>query len=479
MVATSAPIEDKSATEFSLRFFQCLGEKRLTIREAFDEAIGAAQTATNKNLDLENISRAGRQATAGEGPVWGLFCNNPEAADINPLPMIFTGGGNPNFVPNEKLTKTLFDSLLNAECRDIKNIHEKEEEGDYVEVGDIQTTIVNVLPYPIAIHLQKLLCPVEQENEGFDKISLRRLEQIGIVFHTTVEFMAFVMLAQLWELKLQNAEHQLPEHLLKSLRDYFYLSPAERAGFDYFPFIREIRRYFDTTHDGKGVEYFITELKELKELFEDDKQLATAFGYLVNLRRQTLSKNISQADVSDMCEEAEDKFCTFFQPLGFLHRYVLTSVQNIDIRKDRYQLIPAYNHAIVKLMRAFGKPEHNYYVLSHFLDNRGVILVKGKLRVLDRQKKEFTGDDIDFLNLSPFVIDRNAFEENTDLSNLLFYEQYRKNDDKFIFKNVKQPDSMRDRLEVSSANSFEAVYLQLDAFRSLILSENTKNVSHV
>jgi hypothetical protein len=475
VVATSAPIEDKSATEFSIRFFQALGEKRLTIKEAFEEALGAAQTATGRDLQLHTIPRGVELGidvdSSGPGPLWGLFCNHPEALDINPLPMPSASTGNPDFVPNEKLTETLFETLFKAGCKDIRNLKEKEEEGEYIEIGDKQTATVNVLPFPVAIHLQKLLCPVEQENEGFDKVSLRRVEQIGLVYHTTIEFLAFVMMAQLWELKIKDTATNLPADLLQTIQAYFYLTPKERAVYDYVPLIRQIRQYFDTLQNGAGIDYFMTELKELKDLAEDGQSFSTALGYLANLRRQSYHKNIAEADVPILCEEAEDQLCTFFSAFGFLHRYILTSIQNIDVRKYRHQVAAEYNHAIVKLMRAFGKPEHNYYLLKHFLDNRGVVLLKGNLKLVDAKKKQFTSDKMDYLNLSPFIIDRNAFESNTDLSNLLFFDHSRLSEKKYTFKSVKQPDSERDRLEVTEDNSFEAVSQQLNAFRTIILDE--------
>lgn len=474
VIATHAMVGDRSATEFSIRLFNGLSEKRLSIRQAFEEALGAAQTVTAHQLDVMEHDARGfsLQEEKEPQPLWGLFYNQPEALDTNPLPQAASKGKNADFVPNEQLTQALFETLLQSGCREARNLQEEEDEGGYVEIGDKQTAIVNVLPYPLAIHLQKLLCPIEQENEGYDKISLRRLEQVGQAYHTAMEFLAFVMLAQLWELRLDDIAGEMPRELAEQLRSYFHLGARERAVFDYLPLIRSIWRFFDSLWEEKGIEYFISELEELKTLSREGGQLANACAYLANLRRQSLLKNISENDVPDMCEEAEEKLCAFVSVLGFLHRYTLTSVQNIDIRKYRHQLTAQYNHAIVKLMRAFGKPEHNYYLLSSFLDNRGVVLLKGKVKVVNARRKQFVGEDLEFLNLSPFVIDRNAFEDNTDLSNLLFFEQYRPVDNIYVFKRAKLPDSARDRLEAPSEGAFEAVHQQLEAFRTFILNES-------
>lgn len=475
VVATHAPVGDFSATEFSLRFFQCLSEKRLSIRQAFEEALGPAQTATDQDLGIngkEARSVGFRKSQHDNQPLWELFYNFPEAVDINPLPLAAASGRNASFVPNEQLTRTLYDTLYEAGNRDIRNLREKEEDGEYVEVGDKQTAIVNVLPYPVAIHLQKLLCPVEQENEGWDKVSLRRLEQAALVFHTALEFMAFVMISELWGLRLKGLFSELPAPLAKQLYGFFHLPPEERKAYAYLPLIRAIRVFLESLGGKEGFELFVEELTLLKTLAEEGHPFAGACGYLTNLRRQAVAGNIMEQDIPDMCEEAEDMLCQFFAPLGFLHHYILTSIQNIDIQKYRHNMEAVFSHEVVRLMRAFGKPEQQHYLSSRFFDNRGVVLIKGKAQVINQAKKLFQGEGLHFLNLSPFVIDRNAFESNTDLSNLLFYNDYRNRDNCYSFLNVKRPESVKDSLTICKEGPFEAVFQQLEAFRTMFLNEN-------
>jgi hypothetical protein len=124
-------------------------------------------------------------------------------------------------------------------------------------------------------------------------------------------------------------------------------------------------------------------------------------------------------------------------------------------------------------MRAVGKAEHNYYMRGSNLDNRGVVLLKGDVQVINSQKKLFSADNLQFLNLSPFVIDRNAFEENSDLTNLMFFEQYGKLNDEYCFKNVKKPGNTKERMKVLiTEEKYEPIWLQFEAFRSMILSES-------
>ena len=472
VIATSAPVGDQSATAFSIRFFNNLSVKRMTTREAFEDALGPAQTATERDLGLADIPRnlALREEQPADTPLWGLYCQDPQLLDTNPLPYRSTAAKSAGFEPNEKLTETLYDTLLKAECRDIQRLAEKEEEGEYVEVGDKQTAIVNVLPFPVGIHLQKLLCPVEDEAEGFDKVNLRRLEQMARVYYMTTEMATYILLAQLWELKMKEKITAVPQEVLALVRDFFYLSPQERAVFDFLPFIRALVNYFETLPSGETPVYFVEELSRLEDIVRENHPFTLACNYLSNLRRQVLTKNIDEGDVPEMCEEAEYSLCAFFTELGFLHRYTLASIQNIDIQKYRHQVKPVFSHEMIKLMRAFGKPEQNYYLLDNFLDNRGVALLKGKVKVLNARKKQFGSEELDFLNLSPFIIDHNAFEANTDLSDLMCFDHFRGDGD-YSFRNVKRPDSRFDQLEVEADGPFDVVHLQLAAFRQMILNE--------
>ncbi len=477
VVATHAPVNDKSATEFSLRFFRNLSENRMSIKDAFYDALGPAQTATERDLSIAekkprdiNFIEKTENGTA----LWDLFSNSPDALDVNPIPVADTRTSNSRFEPNEQLTKVLYDALAKAGNKNILELVQKENEGNEgVEIAEKQTRIVNNLPFPIAIHLQKLLCPTpDEENEGWDKVDHRRLEQIGMTFHVCVEFVGFILLSQLWEMKVTGVIKDIPLPLLQMLKDYFYLPFTERTVFNYLPLIKSIRELFDDLSGESRIPFFVNELQD-EELTSINGSYYQACIYLTQLRKQTFVGTISESDAQVMCEEAESKLCDFFARLGFMHKYSLTSIQNIDIQKYRHQSSSTFSHQAVKLMRAIGKPEQNYYILSRFLDNRGIMLIKGDIKLDDQKRKRYKGEDIAFLNLTPFVIDQNAFSPNSDLSKPLFFGQYNKLNGAYEFKSVKRPKSERDQLTVGSQDEFEALRLQLEAFRIGILNDNS------
>jgi hypothetical protein len=119
-------------------------------------------------------------------------------------------------------------------------------------------------------------------------------------------------------------------------------------------------------------------------------------------------------------------------------------------------------------MQAIGKDEWNYYYMKTFLDNWGVILLKCEVTLLEEKKYNVTV--IDFLNLSPFVIDRNSFVERADLANIMFFQGEAGNT--INYKKVKNPLKQRDSLPVNKSpndeDRFESIRVQYNAFKEFI-----------
>ena len=480
VIATQAPIGDRAASVFGISLMKNLNERGMNISSAFYDAL--EKTETVRNLDREHKQVRGLDylnQLDEKKELWELFTNDPRSAEINPFSIVLRAAS--PYVPNEKLLDVLFNSLAEAGNADIVYLKKKEDDGGYVESADKQNAIVNVLPFPIAIHLQKLLCPVEQENEGYDKIGKNRVKQMCQLFHMCMEFIGFIMLAQLWEVKLRNKNALIPEDLTTLLRKYFYMGVDERKSYNYFALIRKIREFFGASNGNRSpVKFFIEELELLREISVDGHPFFTACDQLTRLYTAFMNEEISpegearitEEEAAGWCEQAEDWLCEFLKNIKFIHRYNLTSIQNISIRKYRHDLETEFNHIVVRLMRAVGSPEKTIYLRHTNLDNPGVILLKGNILPIKDRRGSFLADNIDFLNISPFVIDRNAFEDNADLSNIMFFQLFNKTNNEYSFKNVKKPDKSKDNLLIPKNSKYQAIQLQFDAFRTLILNED-------
>lgn len=480
VIATSASINDTSAKIFGVALFQNLCQKRMTVRNAFTAALAAAQTATTEQLGLDEQASRDMHipgATPRE-PFWGLFFKKAEAVDSNPVPTENTYA-NVIYEPNLQLTQTIFSALVQDGNIPALQLDEKKKT-EIIEDNVFQKTIMDVFPHPIAIQL-KTLFAAEYGAEALKRPGMKRLEQIGRVFHITTEFMGIIMISQLWELIILKRVEKLPDSIAQLMADYFSLTVDERAVYNYSFLIRSIRKFIDTL---EKVDYFVTELETLREEDEQNKKFGEACEYLSYIREATYFSishpnrpaQIQEAEVPELCLTAEEMLSVFFEKLGFLHRYTLTSIQNIRINKYRHDTTTEFDHQVVKLMNSNASHEVNYYLLARHLDNSGVILTKQNLTVFNVERRQYRGEALEFLNLSPLVIDINAFESRADRSNLVFYGQYRSTDDVYVFRNVSKPDDELNRVEININRRFgrteqqeqgryEAVCKQLTAFK--------------
>ncbi len=477
VVSTSAPVNDKSAKEFAIRFWEKIAGD-LQISEAYDNALAVANSFTAINLTStgsRHLAMDDDDECAGDDkPLWRLDAVNEYAIKLNPLPYKPAIPDNlPK--PNEELIDTLYNSFREAKNPQIDDLWRREENGDQVSDSAKQIAIVNSIPYPMGVHLQKLICPTaDTDDEGYDVFGTRRLKQVAELFQITTEFLGIIMIAQIWELFVRFPQDFVLSAALKlKLNEYLKLDEKEREVYAYIPLIRQIREYLENFQPGSvDLKNFLDEQEIFKDLFLFDDHFMEACNYLVNLRVRTMKGEIDEARIITTSLEAEKQLCVFVKSLGFIHRYQLTSVQNIDILKFRHtsKVNTKYKHRIIRCMQAIGKDEWNYYYMTTFLDNWGVILLKCEVKVIDGRRKQFEVNVKDFLNLSPFVIDRNAFIDRADLAYIMFFKG--ENDKALSFKRVKNPLSLRDAIEIKKVQKeedrFDAIRIQFNAFKEFI-----------
>ncbi len=483
VIATNASVDDTCAKIFGVEFFRNICQKRMNVRNAFNAALASAQTAAKASLGLDDAVNRDLHLPGEKPrePFWGLFYKNAAAVDMNPLPTA-PDQATALYEPNIQLTQTIFTALVNDGNAPAIQLDERKKQ-EIIEDYVFQKTIMDVFPHPIAIQL-KTLFAAEYGSEALKKPSIKRLEQIARVFQITTEFMGIIMISQLWELKITQRVKDLPDDIEQLLESYFNLNIDERAVYNYSTLIKGIRKYIDTLDK---VDYFVTELETLREEDDQNKKFGEACEYLAYIRNATYPGkpvSIQEAEVGELCLTAESMLSVFFEKLGFLHRYTLTSIQNIRINKYRHDVLTEFDHQVVKLMNSNASHEVNYYLLAKHLDNSGVILTKQNLSVFNVERRQYKGEALEFLNLSPLVVDINAFESRADRSNLVFYGQYREADKVYVFRNVSKPDDDMNHVEINIDRKFgrteqqeqsryEAVCKQLNAFRDFAMHATT------
>jgi len=458
VIATSAPVGDEIAAQFSARLFQAL-ETGLSIGEAFEQGIGEAlsrkEIAVNRGLDLQPHDQP-------DEPLWGIFPNpgKPDAANWK-LPVQAGRPAAMQYDPNELLLETLYDTFAQANPR-VRELHEAGALLDERK-EEIVAALLKALPAPISEHVRKLVAPSQPgAAAGWDSAGPLRLAQLAQTYQICMDFLLYVLMAQLWENILRkNAAWKPPAAMLAEFRVFLRLDAAERRNCDYFSVLRLLRDALE----GEGEAPFVEEFTRLREDFMANEDIKTACFFLETLRRQT--ETASALEMPELCARAEQALALIFSKLGFLGRYLLATVRNIDVLKFRHTGEAQFEHMVVKWHGTLGFYEKEYRRQSDFMDNRSVVL----LRLGD-------GTGNHFLNLSPFILDENTFEAvpDTSLSKLYFFAW--REHERLFYKYVNDPDA--DVIDLDDpefydkkkkATKFQLAKIQFEAFYEAVFDE--------
>ena len=212
VIATSAPIEDKKANEFSSRFFQALNDQ-CSIREAYELAKGELMARyPDVQTDAANIlAEPGAQA---EESLWGLYFLPEKEISLEwklnaNTPTIAAE----NFVPNELLLDTMMESLAPYR-EEIKKMVDDEALGATKNILDKREAILRALPHPVSEQFRKLLVDEDPGSGGqtfYNQLGEARLQQIIVIYDTMMELLGFTILADLWEVAASQEKFEIAD----------------------------------------------------------------------------------------------------------------------------------------------------------------------------------------------------------------------------------------------------------------------------
>jgi len=450
VIATSAPVDDRRATLFSTRFFEAM-QQQFTVREAFEMAKAALLT-THPDFRAEQHRSLGGFEAAAEEPAWGLFTTEKTEHRLDwklplqaALPQVAA-----NFTPNLRLVEVLFKALSGYND-EIKKLYEQDQRKvQPVSLPTKRLKIINALPAPLAEPIRKLLVPIDHENEGYDKVSEARVRQIVAAYNTSMELLGFTMLAQLWEAFYQENPPEIAPQQAQHLSFFFQLPKAEREVFDFLELVKTVKSVFDRNE----ISYFVQELADMSRLIQDDSTFAESLQFLNGMRLQVRQFSPDSSALAYLSQRGEECLAYLYSKLGFMARYRLATVQGIDVEKYRHRREPGFRHNTAILHDLQGGFALSPVHLAKPLDNRSILLVNE--------------ETWDYLNLSPFVVDENAFIPRTDVCKLFFFNHYLKAADTCAYKFVNKPD---DELLLVSEENLPLIKDQMDAFAELIFQK--------
>ncbi len=472
VIATQCPIEDELAMRVARHFYHAMN-LGATLGEAYKEAaayIKAAGKPVLPQTPYDRFLKGYEQEREKKEEPWGLYYREDRAEVLDAkLPTAPRKRPTRDFEANTVLIEALWKGLTTGDNAPLASM--KKEKKLKVK----RKCILSEFPAPLAEQLRKLMVPMGEEGKGFDKLSPARLEQLLRTYSVLMEFLTFTLLAQIWErdLAYQRAHRKHPDEALQKvqipptttslLQEFLHLSELERNTYRLMPLIQDLLKVLDAHEEA----YFVEELRELGEGLGEMSPFKGAALQMDLIRERSLKAGIAREEVDELCEEAEESLAELFAHLNYLTRYTLATIKNIDVEKYRNTLQARFRHNVVRLKDLLGGMEEEEETLDRFMDNRSVLLLK-------LEEDEETEEEVitRFLNLSPFIMDENAFVPDSDLAKIYFYHHFEAREEAWCYRYVNKPSDPV--LEVPG-EIFEVLEEQFIAFEQTFIPQTGKS----
>ncbi|WP_421795630.1 CHAT domain-containing protein [Haliscomenobacter sp.] len=429
VIATSIPIADNSARSFSDVFYRALAEDH-TLEEAYKLAAANHLMTTGQAAGINRGLRIRKEET--DPLPWGLYITEGKEAVLNwKIPrqsagsFIVRGAGlkyQSGVVINQKLVMAIANAIA-PHSRSIQLIlDEAKSKNREPKMRDLRVAVIDSFPTPIGMHLRKLLI--------VEEIGTDRLQKIVNLYQVSAQFLAYVLLAQVWDEKFSNSNYTILPVTQAALKTFLSLTTADSSTYN---FVNLIEALGDTLAESK-TPLFVEEFNTLRKQYQEEPALKTAVLFLEEMKRELMG-TVAADEIESFCVQGEDKLCEIFKHIGFAAKYTLATIKTIELIKPRHAT-PRFRHNLVvlnQLTAAIGVLD-DVLETTEYTDNNSVILMRDEETVSPS------------LNLSPFILDENALSGQQN-SKLFFFTSY---ENKQI--NFTLIDNLKDTLNITRDN---------------------------
>jgi hypothetical protein len=392
VIATSVEVNDGNALLFAEVFYDSLA-KKYTIERAFHFA-QAAVKLTAQGAPSAEIYRGVKTGEKDETFPWGLYINEGQDEVLNwRLPHYHQQG-----LP-QKVLRVIDDKyevnrdilrVLDEMCRYNPDIYHQmvdKREGKELLKDSSQFPIIIIKNFPWVIGAQIRLLLIE------NKLDRERLRQLISTYIIASKVIYFIMLANVWAEVYRDPRTKLGEPLSAHL-----LTRDNAIRFD---FTSKGEELFQKLQELTG-ELFVPELEEFYEKLKGKTTLSQVRDYFNELKGRL--DELPEETVKQECRRAEKAVAVFLEHIAFLANYRMLTVREISIENPLYsEEYYDINHGMLHAndpasLRLYEDLE--YRRKEAYSNCRSVVLVHDD------------GDFNTFLNLSPFIIDKNTFLHN-------------------------------------------------------------------
>jgi hypothetical protein len=313
---------------------------------------------------------------------------------------------------------------------------EDEETSDYRILADL---IIKNFPWPIGVELRRLF------SGSMRQLDRMRLDQIFKTIERSMQFLCFVMLAQVIKSR-QEGKLTIPESFSKEFTGRFMV--LSLGNFSWM-----IRAIGNLYQDQK-IEWF---MPEMSVCF--DNKFYAALDFWVPERNEIghYQINLTQEEIEKRCVEYEEKLSFILERISFLAKYKLVSVKEIKVIKSKIKEA-SFHHVFNLLNSSDSDFKANEFNEATYTDSHSVLLMKN-IKAID-----------EYLNLSPLIIDTSTevldTKEKFDIKKDIFmYSKFR--NDQLMYLGTE----VTEKIDLRSLKNYEVLLLEFKHLLSTISAE--------
>lgn len=439
VIATSAPVEDNIALQFAREFYTALADPAAsrTIDFAFSRAKALVATAKGDAITFET---RGTSFGDPEPPVvgvdkWGLYANKGKEAALawalpdhsaanfvidGAAPVTATEIATPS--GNLVARQAAAVSELDADFRKRMELERQMSRDGSVDERLVREGIINAFPSPIGEKLRILFAGGQMGDP--------RLRLAVATYDITTRFIAFALIAQLWDLFEDKAGVvTLTDAQWQAIEAFNTLDEAGSARFDFL----DLAVKLTAAIEANGAKPYMEQCSGLGAAMAQP-ECASAQSFMNTMRGAIHDNTVDPAKAAELAQQADEHLDNALFAMTFVAGYKLATIKEITINRTRRKDASFLHRRVVLDRAAAALYKDDTQALLHYADNESVILLKD----LD--------DVTSYLNLSPFVLDQNALTRNPG-TKLYFMHWYDETNGALHYTQISE-DS--DRIEIRS-----------------------------
>ncbi|HOY18409.1 MAG TPA: hypothetical protein PLC89_13975 [Haliscomenobacter sp.] len=279
-----------------------------------------------------------------------------------------------------------------------------------VSVRNTTTAIMEHYGWLIEVFLQKMLTNLDDDSKC---PPLLRLSYMAEAFQSTLRYLCYVQVAQIFKLEKMQVQHP-------AVREFLLLSEKQNTEYDYLNLLIIATEIIPTDKD------FMPQIADfVQELSNTQSDVYKTALFLDKTRRRLLKNEIAahETDTTALLDEYLTALIFWLRNLAFLAKYRLVSIKEINLNY-RLGTGKKFIHRYGELHGIYTATDKNAadYNTKEIEDkctyNQSVLLFRGKNTddCLDK-----IDDPTTYISLSPLVIDETVFADTPKQTPEIYY----------------------------------------------------------